>query len=957
MNEPIRPDAAPPPAPAEDPAADTLAETPAAHPNPQLFDDSGAATDTARAGADATVAAHSAEKSPSTLPLGRTSADTRLLTAEHAGRYRVLSRLGQGAIGVVRLAYDHHLGREVAIKELKRDNRGTAAEARFIEEARITGLLEHPGIVPVYELGKRQDGTVYYAMRRLPGRTLQDALLNQDLTARLRLLPRLIAVCQAVAFAHSRRVVHRDLKPANVMLGDFGDTLVLDWGLAKQQQGDGSADATQPSATDSVRLRSTGGHTTLQGDIMGTPAYMPPEQARGDVAHIDARSDVYALGAILYEFLTGRPPYVAPNAQLAIDQVLRGNLKSPLEFEPDAPRELVAIALHALAHDPKDRYADARAMVLDLEAFAAGGLVGAHTYRRRELLRRWLRRNLVAVTVVLVALSAALGAYRVRGHQEEGAAQAHEEKRLSLVLAKVEAQLRAAESPRGAGWYDAAAYKLISLREPAVEQRLIAALRSDKPSERRLAARALGGMGTTLAVAPLLARLAPGVETDENLVVELIMALGNIGDPSADDPVDKARRRYGQWSYVWQSTIVAFRMIEPPEIPAQLQRDANKWVDRGNALVNKQRQKEALVDFDKAIEIDPKLARAWTNRGIALRMVGDFSRALADHTQALELNPKLGAALANRAVVYKIRRQDELSLADAESHIALKDAQLANARRARANLLMRLDRFAEARNELDQALALMPKGAQTLMTLARLELAQQDPITALSWLTRAVDMSRQEVLGLRLRAIVYRQLGHDDAAKGDLDAAVALDPNEQHVLADRGALLLAQGQTATAQGDFDRAIELRGDEAEPLVERAILFYADQRQYPLAIKDMDAALQKAQPAERVWFALLREALQRQLEPAANQLSAVAVLGQIPWHDELLRVARGELAADGLLPRVRDATDRCELRLAALLSPRASALPALGEAPWRAAKRLPDPADVGCAVLRGLPAPTR
>lgn len=227
---------------------------------------------------------------------------------------------------------------------------------------------------------------------------------------------------------------------------------------------------------------------------------------------------------------------------------------------------------------------------------------------------------------------------------------------------------------------------------------------------------------------------------------------------------------------------------------------------------------------------------------------------------------------------------------------------------------------------------------------------------ALSWLTRTVELSRQEVLGLRLRAIVYRQLGQDHAAKGDLDAAVALDPREPHLLADRGALLLAQGQTATAQADFDRAVELRGDEAEPLLERAVLFFGTLKQYALAIKDMDAALAKAQPAERVWFGLVREALQRQVDPAANHLSALVPLTQVPWHDELLRVARGEVVADVLLARVRDATDRRELRVAASLWPRASGRPPLAESPWRAAQRKPDPDDVACALLRTLPTPT-
>lgn len=336
------------------------------------------------------------------------------VTPEAPGRYALAppgapaggeTVIGEGAIGRVLLRYDRHLGREVAVKELREPAEGsaeagprsTARAARFLREARVTAQLEHPGVVPVHELGRRPDGTLYYVMKRVRGRTLGEAIAAApDVRARLKLLPHLVDLCQAMAYAHARGVVHRDLKPLNVMVGEFGETVALDWGLAKVR---GEAD---PRAAELLAdLARIGAATeTVRGAAMGTPAYMSPEQARGHLDAVDERSDVWSLGAILHELLTGAPPY-AGSAHDVVEAVRAG--PPPPPRGPGIPRELAAVAQKAMRLDPAERYPDARALAADLQAWLAGEPVSAWRYGVLERLGRLLQRYRQGAAVALLA--------------------------------------------------------------------------------------------------------------------------------------------------------------------------------------------------------------------------------------------------------------------------------------------------------------------------------------------------------------------------------------------------------------------------------------------------------------------------------------------------------------------------------------------------------------------------
>jgi WD40 repeat protein len=325
-------------------------------------------------------------------------------------RYQVIAEHGRGGLGRVLRAHDLELQRDVAIKEIIL--RSDAAEARFLREAIVTARLEHPGIVPVHDAGHWPDGTPFYAMKLVSGRPLKEVIRKAtSLAERLALLPHVIAVADAMAYAHDRGIVHRDLKPSNIIVGDFGETIVIDWGLAKDTR---SPVVVGADEAERVSERSGDADLTRTGAVLGTPAYMPPEQARGE--DVDEKADVYALGAVLYHVMGGSPPYGGSKDEV-LSRVLT-TLPEPLEsIAPRVPAELVAIIRKAMARDPRDRYPAAGMLAEDLRRFHTGQLVGAHDYSRAALLSRWVRRHRVSVTVAVVATLALIvgGAISIQG--------------------------------------------------------------------------------------------------------------------------------------------------------------------------------------------------------------------------------------------------------------------------------------------------------------------------------------------------------------------------------------------------------------------------------------------------------------------------------------------------------------------------------------------------------------
>jgi eukaryotic-like serine/threonine-protein kinase len=352
--------------------------------------------------------------------VGRPQEPGAAAPAYGVSRFRILRPHAKGGLGEVFVAEDKELHREVALKEIqlgRADDR--ASRTRFVLEAEITGNLEHPGVVPVYGLGHYGNGRPFYAMRFVQGDSLKAAIARfhaADIPGRdpgeralaLRgLLGRFIDVCDAIAYAHSREVLHRDLKPGNIMLGKYGETLVVDWGLAKvagqAKGGEGSA----PGGP--VRPHSASGSApTVPGVAMGTRGYMSPEQAAGDIDRLGTWSDVYSLGATLYCLLTGRAPLEAGDSDIeaVLRRVRAGDIAPPRRVKRDVPPALEAVCLKAMALRPEDRYASARALAEDIEHWLADEPVSAWHEPWPVRGRRWAKRHRTTVAAALVALLA-----------------------------------------------------------------------------------------------------------------------------------------------------------------------------------------------------------------------------------------------------------------------------------------------------------------------------------------------------------------------------------------------------------------------------------------------------------------------------------------------------------------------------------------------------------------------
>jgi serine/threonine-protein kinase len=643
-----------------------------------------------------------------TLNAGAATRGSGSLPAATTPRYRRLRPHAHGGLGEVYLALDEELHREVAVKEIRLAYADDPhSRASFLLEGEVTGRLEHPGIVPVYGLGTHPDGRPYYAMRFIKGESLRDAIHRFHASAtplagprllELRgLLGRLVGVCNAVAYAHSRGVLHRDLKPGNVMLGPFGETLVVDWGLARVQS---EAEPAPRSEHRLVLSSAQGSHVTLGQTVVGTAAYMSPEQAEGNQEKLGPASDVYSLGATLYELLTGRPPFVAGDLDTEFTAVKRGAFPPPRQVRPSVPPALEAVCLKAMYLDPGQRYASATALADDIERWLADEPVRA--YREPLLVRlgRWERRHrslvasatvLLLTAVVSLAVSSVLigleQARTRRAHERADANFRTAQKAVDEMLTEVAEEQLAyeprMEQKRRNLLTRARRYYQTFLEQGANDQHLRA---ETARAHRRLGdiARQLDDLGQARgeyeqAIALLDDLTARSPRPD--LLLELADAhnfLGEVhrlGHDRADAVAD------------YQRSLAVLDRLKSDDQPGARERRARCQYNLGIVLKERHEFQKAVDTFDQAIALfaklatDPRrqpqvhqhLARAYLNRGTALRPLGrlgdaekDYDRAivllqdlLCEHEHVPDYRHELGVACLNLGNVY--RRQGRLS--------------------------------------------------------------------------------------------------------------------------------------------------------------------------------------------------------------------------------------------------------------------------------------------------------
>jgi serine/threonine-protein kinase len=659
-----------------------------------------------------------------------------LLTTDYvpaaAGRYTLARLHATGGIGRVWLAHDDSLGRDVALKELRPERTGQPAlRARFLREAQVTGQLEHPGIVPVYEMGTRPDDQApFYTMRFVRGRTLAEAARSyherrgRGAAGRLELrelLTAFVGLCQAVAYAHSRGVLHRDLKPQNVVLGDYGEVMLLDWGLAKVT-GETEADAaSQPLP---VTLEGAGAREgTVAGQVLGTPAYMAPEQAEGRLDRLDARTDVYGLGAVLYEVLCGRPPFGGGDSTAVLRRVVHDAPTPPRAAMPGVPRALEAACLKALAKPQGQRYGTAKELAEDVKRYLADEPVSAYRDPWTTRLTRWGRRHrTLAASVAVAVLAALVGLGAVLAVQRRANVQL-EAKNAELAEQQAEVEARFETAQQAIATFHTGVSEDFLLKNPefsALRSKLLKeaagfyaelenllAGKTDAKSRKLLAdsyfqlgeltakigdkKEALAVQRKALAVRRELAA-APGADVKTRLdVARSLRAVANLlhstGDPAgalsafqeqrdlaaaleAEAPTEAVRtqRAYGHHGI----GIVLFNTGKPAEGLKQLQ--------KARAI------RQQVADANPAVtEFQSNLAQSHSNIGPVLRETGKPAEALQELQKALAIQKKL--ADANPAVT---QFQSDLAL----SHLNI------------GNVLSETGKPTEALQELQKALAI-----------------------------------------------------------------------------------------------------------------------------------------------------------------------------------------------------------------------------------------------------------
>lgn len=715
-----------------------------------------------------------------------------------------LDKLGEGGMGVVYRARDQKLDRQAALKVIQPSRAGRKAVQRFLRESKITAALDHPSIPPVYEAGTNSEGEHYLLMRMIHGQTLEDRITNyqesQDPRELKSLIEVLIKVGEAMAYAHSRPIIHRDLKPANIMVGEFGEVMVMDWGLAVNlgQKEESTLDSNDDSDIAPINPMAL----TRVGASLGTVGFMSPEQATGSDA--DGRTDIFSMGAILTVMLTGRSPVSGGSATAALVATMDNRITSPREIVSGLPPELCSIAERALAFRPEDRYSFANEMVDDLKSYLVGDEVVAHPYSFTERSGRWIRRHPRAIAMaVVLSLSATLaGALWAELRRSKAATElsnslleqatkdkaaalessAERKKALNAAKDKIRLEQRvsalakqskdSAEKAKEAA--ENSARRLRNTLDSIAEARVLALRGAKKTDIRKKIERALEEGGESL---PLFMTAAQIYESAKHFAeARLLLEKAVVMFPPAydalfflhrletkDDPVGRfrftdplrklwreAKKRGDENEFTLFSKAFEAQQKGQIKVALKLYSEVEKYsttftwlyINRGVIKFQSNDKAGALKDFNRALELDPSMVKVYSNRGYIRYELEDFTGAITDFDRALEMDPSMALAYGNRALA-------KAKLGQGES--ALRDA--------------------------DRGVELGPNSAQThgaRGTVLRLLGRKKDALLSYD---RAIQLNSRAAIAVRRRALTRFELGDKKGALSDFEAFLKLSPN------------------------------------------------------------------------------------------------------------------------------------------------------------------------------------
>ena len=793
-------------------------------------------------------------------------------------RYLPLRFHAAGGLGEVFVARDEELHREVALKRMKARAAQDAKNCRrFLVEAEVTGRLEHPGVVPVYGLGHDGDGRPFYAMRFIQGETLQEEIRRfheadrpgrdpgERALAFRQLLGRFVAICNAVAYAHSRKIVHRDLKPANAMLGKYGETLVVDWGLARpftrgKGEGGGAEDTLAPSAG--------GAGETEVGQALGTPAYMSPEQAEGRWDVVGPASDIYSLGATLYVLLTGQAPVEGRSVGEVLDRVKKGEFAPPRQRKADVPRALEAVCLRAMALRPEDRYGSALELAAEVEHWLADEPVTAYREPLRTRLGRWGRRHKTLVAAVAAGLLVALLAGGAGAWWLERQAL---ERRQGVEAALVEVRRLQGQARWGEAQavLDQARHRLgdggprdlkARLDRARGELNLVARLdairlnritvvnghpdwaRADQEYEEAFREAGMVKVGGDTAAAAdwvaaatvrdtLVAALDDWAACATQLELERrvwLLEVARLADPDPwrddvrrpavwDDPEALARLTEGEAAAKQSPQLLAalgIRLMRPRERAEGLLRAAQQrhpgdfWInfELGFALESS-KPAEAVGYFRAALALRPKTPAVHNFLGRALYLQGELESAAAEFHRAIGFDA--GYADPHNGLGVVLEKQGKLDQAAAEYRTATGlDSKNVSAHTNLGNVLHAQGKLEEAIAEYRKAIALDPKYSAAHTGLGNALRGQKKPDEGIAEYRKAIALDPKDARARYNLGHALHEQGKREEAITEYRNAVALDPKHAEAHNNLGAVLERQGKLDQAAVEYRTATGL-----------------------------------------------------------------------------------------------------------------------------------------------------
>jgi tetratricopeptide (TPR) repeat protein len=736
------------------------------------------------------------EPAPKTEIMPPPSAGPRPSPTE-IGSLRIVGELGRGGMGIVLKALDSAKNRFVAVKMIlatfdpkDRDE----MIARFERESKTAAALRHPGIVSVHEVGVH-DGMPYFVMELIEGESLEQrmrrgAIPRADLCALMK------DTALALAYAHAHGVVHRDLKPQNVLLDEHGRPHLVDFGLARRIDG-----------LDRI---------TLSGQALGTPSYMSPEQARGEARRVGPRSDIFAIGVMLYRGITGKLPFDGDNSHTIMRNVIENEPPAPRTLDPTIPADLEAITLRCLVKEPENRYASAAEVASELARFELGERVKARVPSVPERAARWVRRNrrlaLALAALPVVGLAATLGALHVK-----------EARRLALLAEERKEHAREV----AAILEDARSERLEGLSEPELAAKLHALARFPEGESVALIASALDGETARLARKEKLGR---GDRRVVELALEAFALLGTAetaplrrylaseeSQPRAARAAEVLLRIEGATG---EGATLARRRLNDfgpgvfvervaPLLPdAADARDAwTRSFEAGQARFRANDARGAIAAFTSAIETDPTLEVAWLRRAAAELGAYEPERALEDARRASELAPLDAAALAATGLARARLGERELAVATCSSAIALAPGS-ADAWAARATVHALNHDPVPALTDAARALSLQADELAAVLAQGEAHLDQSEWNQAREDGARAIKLAPRSADGWILRAEATLTLGDVDGAASDTERALALEPESARALAFRAHMKLGAEDFDGAIADATRAVKL-----------------------------------------------------------------------------------------------------------------------------------------------------